>query len=183
MSLLKNIKNMLGEYRFRRELKTIIREPESISLDEASSIGILYDATDERDSETVKNFMKNIKSTFRKDFLALGYVDKRTMHSSQYAQLSLDYFSNKDLNFMMIPVNPTVSNFINTKFDILININSQKCVPLSYITAVSKARFKVGVFTEVNGNCFDMMVKLPDEPSVKTTLEEIEYFLRLIRKT
>jgi hypothetical protein len=182
MSLGKNIRSILGHQRFIRDMKLVKRERESVSFDEASNIGILYNATDERDSEIVKNYMKNIRSVFKKDVLALGFVDKKTMHSSQYAQLSLDFFSRKDLNFMMIPANPTVTNFINTKFDILININARKCLPLSYIAAVSRARFKVGRFTENNPEYFDMLVKIKDEPSIKTVLEEIEHFLRIIRK-
>jgi hypothetical protein len=82
----------------------------------------------------------------------------------------------------MIPVNPVVKNFINEKFDILINLNSGKCFPLKYISALSKARFRVGRYNSQNAVCFDMMIKLHGEPTLKTVVEEIENFLRLINR-
>jgi hypothetical protein len=182
MSIAKSIRSVLGRRKFQRELQELKREPESVSFEEANNIGIIYDATDERDSEAVKNYMKNIRSAFKKDIHAIGYVDRKNLHSSQYAQFGLDYFSQKDLNFKMIPVSPTVKNFINEKFDILINISYRKSLPLTYITALSKARFKVGAFSNINNDGLDMMVKVNGEPTVKIVLEEIERFLRIIRK-
>ncbi len=182
MSITKNIRSVLGRRKFRKDLANLKREPASVSFDEAGNIGIIYDATDERDSESVKNYMKSIRSTFKKDIVAMGFVDKKKMHSSQYAQFGLDFFSQKDLNFKMIPVNPVVKNFINEKFDILINISLRKSLPVAYITALSKARFKVGTYSVSNNEGLDMMVKVDGDPSVKTVLEEIEHFLRIIKK-
>ena len=182
MSITKNIRTVLGRRKFRRELQSLKREPQSVSFDEANNIGIVYDATNERDSETVKNYMKNIRSSFKKDIVAIGYVDKKKLANSQYAQFGLDFFSQKDLNFKMIPVSPVVKNFINEKFDILINISATRSLPLIYISALSKARFKVGTFTNSSSDGLDMMVKVNGEASVKTILEEIEHFLRIIRK-
>lgn len=182
MSITKNIRSVLGRRKFRKDFKQLKREPESVSFEEASNIGIIYDATDERNSETVKNYMKTIRASFRKDIVAMGFVNKKKLHASQYAQFGLDYFSQKDLNFKMIPVNPVVKNFINKKFDILINICQQKSLPLAYVTAMSKARFKVGAFNNSTPEGLDMMVKVEGEPSLKIILEEIEHFLRIIKK-
>jgi hypothetical protein len=165
-----------------KEMKKIRRKPEIVSFDDASKIGLLYDATDERDSEAVKSYVKSVRSNFKKDILAMGYVDRKTLPKSQYAQFGLDFFTRKDLNFQMIPVDPIVNNFINEKFDILINLNSGKCFPLRYISAMSKARFRVGRYGGNSSDFFDMMIKIKGEPTIKTVIEEIEHFLRLIKK-
>ena len=183
MLINKNIRVWLGQHRFMKEMKRINRKPEIVSFDEATKIGILYDATDEHDSDSVKNYVKNVRANYKKDILAMGYVDKKALHKSQYAQIGLDFFTRKDLNFQMIPVNPVVNNFINENFDILINLNSGKCFPLRYISAMSKARFRVGRYSSSNTVYFDMMVKLKGEPPLNTVIEEIEHFLRLIKKT
>ena len=182
MLVSRNIRVWLGHQRFINEMKKINRNPEIVSFDEASKIGILYDATDERDSDSVKNYIKNIRANFKKDILAMGFVDRKETHKSQYAQFGLDFFTKKDLNFQMIPINPIVNNFINEKFDILINLNSGKCFPLRYISAMSKARFRVGRYSSSNTIYFDMMIKLNGEPPIRTVIEEIEHFLRLIKK-
>ena len=182
MLLNKNIRIWLGHQRFLNEMKRIERKPEIVSFDEAVKIGILYEATDERNSDSVKSYVKIIRSVYKKDVLAMGYVDKKETHKSQYAQFGLDFFTRKDLNFRMIPVNPIVNNFIDEKFDILINLNSGKCFPLRYISAMSKARFRVGRYSSSNTVYFDLMIKLKGDPPIRTVIEETEHFLRLIRK-
>ena len=183
MLLNKNIRVWLGHNRFLKEMKRTIRKPEIVNFEEASKIGILYDATDERDSDSIKNYIKNVRSVYKKDILAMGYVDKKLTHKSQYAQFGLDFFTRKDLNYRMIPVNPVVKNFINEKFDILINLNSGKCFPLRYISAMSKAKFRVGRYSSTNTIYFDLMVNLEGDPPIRTVMNEIEHFLRLIKKT
>jgi len=182
MLMNKNLRIWLGHNHFKKEMKRINRKPEVINFEEATKIGILYDATDERDSDSIKNYIKNIRSVYKKDILAMGYVDKKSTHQSQYAQFGLDFFTRKDLNFRMIPVNPVVKNFINENFDILIHFELGKCFPLPYISAMSKARFRVGRYSSSTTVYFDMMVNLKGEPPIRTVMDEIEHFLRLIKK-
>jgi hypothetical protein len=178
----KRVRTWIGQYRFLKETRKISRKPEVVSFDKAESIGLLYDATDERNSETIKQYVKSIRANYKKDILAMGFVDKKSLHNSQYAQFGLDFFTRKDLNFSFIPVDPIVKNFINEKFDILINLNVERCFPLQYISAMSKAKFKVGCYSQNNRVDFDMMVKLKSDSPLKTVIEEIEHFLRIIKK-
>ena len=182
MQLSKGIRTKLGQYRFIKEMKKFSREPEIVSFNEAAKIGLLYDATDTRNSETMKNYVKNLRTNFKKDVLAMGFVDKKIPHASQFAQFGLDFFTRKDLSFQMIPSDPIVDNFMNEKFDILINLNMGKSFPLRYISARSKAKFKVGCFNTDSADYFDMMVKLDSGTPLKTIIEEIEHFLRIIHK-
>ena len=78
MLISKKIRTKLGQHRFLKEVKRIERRPEIINFDEAAKIGILYDATDERDSDSVKNYVKSIRTNYKKDILAMGYVDQIT---------------------------------------------------------------------------------------------------------
>ncbi len=180
MSLSKNIRGRLGQLRFLKETQKLNFSPELINFDKASSIGILYDATDERDYETVKAYVKKIRSNYKKDVLAMGYVDKKKLPPTQFAQYGLDFFTRKDLDFRLIPSDPIVKNFIDQKFDILINLNSGSCFPLRYITALSKSRFRVGRYDQKNTACYNMMIHLTGEPSLKEVIEETEHFLRKI---
>jgi hypothetical protein len=182
MILNKNIRAWIGNHQFLKEIKKVERKREIISFDDANKIGILYDATDERDSETIKNYVKNTRANFKKEILAVGYIDKKIVGNNQYAQVGIDYFTKKDLNFSMKPDNIIVNNFIREEFDILINLNSGKCYPLKYISAMSRARFRVGRFSSSNSVHLDMMVKLSGDPPLKIVIEEIEHFLRLIKK-
>jgi hypothetical protein len=182
MKINKKLRTWLGHYRFVKDAKRVNRKPQVVNFEEAVRIGVLYDATDDRDSESIKNYVRNMRNNYKKDVLAMGYVDKKSLRKTQYAQRGLDFFTRKDLNFRMIPVSPIVHNFINEKFDILINLNSGKCFPLKYISALSNAKFRVGRYNLYTSDCFDMMIKIKGEPPLKTILEEMEHFLRLIKK-
>lgn len=183
MMLSRKIRTQFGKYCFLKELKKFSREPEIVNFDQATSIGFLYDATLESDTEVIKNYTRNLRSNSKKDVLAMGYVDKKKPHKSQYAQFGLDFFTRKDLNFIMIPVDPSVQNFIEKKFDILVNVNSSNSFPLQYISALSNAKFKVARFQNKKEDAFDMMIKIDNEAPLKTVLEEIEKYLRLIHSS
>ncbi len=182
MTLRKTIRIRLGQMHILSELKKARFKREVVSFDEANKIGLLYDATDEKDSEAIKNYVKTVRSTFKKDILAMGFVDKKVLPASQFAQYGLDFFTKKDLNYKMIPTDPIVRNFINEKFDILINLNSGKCFPLRYISAMSRARFRVGRYLKSDIDYYDMMVQMKGEPSIKVVIEEIEHFLKQLKK-
>lgn len=181
MKLGKRIRARLGHLHFIQELKKVRMKREIVSFNEATKIGLLYDATDEKDYEVVKSYVKKIRSTFKKDILAMGFVDRKTLPQSQFAQYGLDFFTKRDVNFKMIPVNPIVQNFINEKFDILINLNSGKCFPLRYIAAMSQAKFRVGRYVRNATDSYDLMVQIKGEPGIKTVIEEIEHFLKILK--
>jgi hypothetical protein len=181
MSLSKNIRAKLGQLRFLKEVQKQKYKAEVIAYDQASSIGILYDATDERDYETVKAYVKTVRGQHKKDILAMGFVDKKKLPPAQFAQYGLDFFTRSDLDFRLIPNNPIVKNFIDQKFDILINLNSGSCFPLRYIAALSKCRFRVGRYDQKNTSCYDMMIHLSGDTPLKEVIEETEHFLRKIK--
>lgn len=181
MKLSRNIRSVLGRYQYAQDVKKVRAKRETVGFDEAKKIGILYDATDERDYETVKNYVKQVRSQYKKDILAMGFVDRKQLPPSQFAQYGLDFFTRKDLNFRMIPIDPIVQNFIHERFDILINLHSGRSFPLQYIAAMSNARFRVGRYDKRNMLCYDMMIQLAGEPGIKTMIEEMENFLRKLK--
>ncbi len=180
MGLRKNIRSKLGNYRFLQEIKKVKLKHEVVGFDEAKKIGLLYDATDDTNYEIVKQYVKTIRSQ-QKEVLALGYVDKKILPVNKFAQYGLDFFTRKNLNWQMIPSNPIVTNFINEKFDILINLNNNKCFPLLYISAVSHSRFRVGRFDKKDVSCYDLMIQVKGEQGIKVFIEEAENYLRQIK--
>ena len=181
LALPKNIRVALGHYHFLRETKKKHAERSTVSFDHATKIGVLYDATDEHEFEVVKNYVKHVRGNFRKDIFALGFVDRKVLPSSQYAQFGLDFFTRKSLDYKMVPKDIVVTNFMDEKYDILINLASSRCFPLRYIAALSNAKFRVGRFDKKDIHCYDMMVEIKGEPPVKTVIEEMETCLRQIR--
>ena len=55
MEILENIKKNIGQWVFQRDLKFNKRIKSVSNIDDAKSIGILYDATSEKQVKTVSN--------------------------------------------------------------------------------------------------------------------------------
>jgi hypothetical protein len=153
---------------------------EAVGFNEALKIGILYDATNDKDYETIKQYVKNIRSQ-QKEILALGYVNEKKLPQNKFAQYGLDFFTRQNFRFNLTPNNVIISNFINEKFDILINAGSNDIFPLRFISATSHARFRVGRFDDKNTFCYEMMIHTPEQTGIKEFLEAAEESLRQIK--
>src|SRR6185436_19560118 len=101
-------RKILANLRLRKELDMNKNGHETVSFDAAKKIGLLYDATEPKDFEIVKEYVKHVRSR-QKEVLALGYVDKKTLPQNQFAQLGLDFFTRKDLNWQHFPKSLEVS--------------------------------------------------------------------------
>ena len=156
------------------------RVKKMIPFSEAKRIGILYDSTSEKHYEVVKLFVKTIRAQ-QKDVLALGYYDKKELPETRYAKLGLDFFTRKSLNWYLKPHHPVINNFINSDFDILINLNIEKSFPLKYISAHAKAKFKIGRYHKLNTPYCDMMIHTEENISLGKFIEQVLHYLNLLK--
>lgn len=182
MAVPKKIRSYLGQRRFLQDVRKQQQPHGVVPFEEAVRIGILYDATDERDYEVVKAYVKQVRSVYKKDVLAMGFVDKKQLPAGQFAQYGLDFFTRKELDFRLIPRDPIVDNFIREPFDILINLSNGKSFPLRYIAALSHAKFRIGRYDKRNLSCYEMMLQLPPDTGIKTVIEETERYLRQVKR-
>ena len=176
------LQTALANMRFRKEMEKISFRREAVGFDEARKIGLLYDATNEKNYEAVKAYLKTVRKE-QKEIFALGYVDKKELPKSQFAQYGIDFFTRKNLSWRMVPGNLAVENFITESYDIVINLAPNSCFPLRYIAAVSHARFRVGRFDKRNTGCYDLMLNIGHDIAIEELLVQFENYLRLIKST
>ncbi len=179
MSINKRIRLAFAKYRFQKEIKGFQRNRKVIGIHDAKKIGVLYNATEMEDFEIVKTYVRKLLAD-KKEVVSLGYVDKKELPATQFAKLGLDFFSRKNLNWYMVPNSPLVENFINEEFDILINLNIGLCFPLQYISAISKAKFRVGQYDMKNTGFYDFMIHTPKNETLKHFIEQTDYYLNKI---
>ncbi len=180
MGVNKGVRHKIANYLFLRELKNQKRNFHSVTFDEAKKIGILYEATSDHHYELVKQFVKDIRSQ-QKEVLALGYVDRKELPAMRFAKLGLDFFTRKSVNWKLKPQDIHVQNFIDGDFDILINLNTEKCFPLKYISAMTKARFKIGKYDPRNLPFCDMMIQSGEHTGLKEFIEQVNHYLKLLK--
>ncbi len=180
MQFIEDIKHKFGRWVFQKELKSNKRTKAVSNLEDAKSIGILYEATDAAQIKKIEPFVKYFFE-LKKDVKALGYVNKKKLDNHHIPKLNYDFFYLKDLNWYYKPQNYIINNFVKKEYDILINLSDSNCIPIKYLVASSLAHFKIGQF-EDGFEIYDLMIKLDKDKGKERLMEEIKHYLNLINK-
>lgn len=180
MQFIEDFKQKVGKWVFQRELKINKRTKEVCNLDNAQSIGILYDATSEDQIKIIKPFVSYFFD-LKKDVKALGYVNSKQLSFHHTPKLQYDFFYQKDLNWFYKPQNYIIDNFVKKEYDILINLCDSSIIPIKYLVASSIAHFKIGIHEE-NYEIYDLMISLKDDKSIEKLMHEINHYINLINK-
>ncbi len=180
MKLGKQFKQKAASYFFNREMQKHPRQTKTMRFHDAKTIGIVYDATIERNYEIVKAYVKQLRDEFKKDVLALGYYDGLELPPMRFSKLGLDFFTKKNLNWYLKPAHPMVSKFTNVGFDMLICLNTEKCYPLKYISALTKANFKIGKYEKNSSPVYDFMISVKDQVTLPQFIDLVNNYLKHI---
>jgi len=180
MQFIEDFKQKVGKWVFQRELQTNSRTKEVCNLDDAKSIGILYNATSEQQIKIIKPFVSYFFD-LKKDVKALGYVNAKELSYCHTPKLQYDFFYQKDLNWYYKPQNYIIDNFITKEYDILINLCDSSAIPIKYLVASSIAHFKIGIYEE-DYEIYDLMISLKEDKSIEKLMNEIKHYIKLINK-
>jgi len=181
VSIIEKITKRIGEIACHRAAAHVKVIRDAKNFEQAKKIGILYDATDLEEFEIVKEYAKVIREE-RKEVKALGFVNEKETQSNQMPTIDLDFFTKKDLNWYHKPGGYIVENFINTEYDILISLNFNDCYPLQYISAVSKAKFRVGKYDEKYKLYYDLMIDLQNNNNLSYFIELVNHYINMINR-
>jgi hypothetical protein len=180
MKLFDGIKEWLGRRALLREAAPM-RRPVAKNLAQSVKVGMLYLVTDEQAHAHVKNYVKKIKEELGiTRLMALGFCDEKELPHYLHAKLNFDALCQKDLNWYRIPHGNVVQNFIAEEYDILIDLTLRDHLPLQYIVAKSRARFKVGRLSDANAHFLDMMIDTAGANSLPQLISNIDRYLMMI---
>ena len=182
MQAIDKIKIKAGRLILNRELKNSEqRNPVVCNLNNASSIALLMNISDETDMRKITKFEKFLKAEFGiKKVFVLGYSDnKKEDPDFLRSSISFDYLQRKDLSWNGIPSGPVYENFVAERFDILIDMTNYFNVPLRFGLLRSKAKFKTGMFSEESKPYFDMMIAF-DKDDFEEYANQVVHYLTII---
>ena len=111
IKFLEDFKHKIGQWIFHRELKLNKRKKSVSNLDDAKSIGILFEATSKEQILEVKPLVDYFFK-LRKDVKAFGYVNSKKFDECHIPKLQYDFFNLKDLNWYYKPQNDYILNFL-----------------------------------------------------------------------
>ena len=161
MSFLEQLQLRLYNYFLRQKLKKNKVERNAVNFDAAKRIGILFDATNPENETVVNRYKRNLQNN-GKQVDMLAYVDDKQEHDTTLFK----YFNRKNLSWTLEPTGTLVEQFIQTPFDILLNLHINTVPPLEYVSALSKAHLRVGQFRDSKEYCYDLMIDIPEGDSL-----------------
>lgn len=154
------------------------RERKGCSLKHADSVGLVYLERDHGHYREIKDLAKRLKEEFGvKRVGMMSFVPEEGKDTPTWLVKKLDsgYFCKSDLNWFGWPVKEFEA-FVDTPFDILIDLEVEPVLPLKFVVRSSMAGMKVGVdHPEWNS---DLDVRLVHEELKEADMEEVDVILQ-----
>lgn len=164
------LRTRYGENVLIKKIKQQKRTIQSCNIDNAQSIGILFNATHSVSFEIIKNLVKDL-SEKKRTIMVLGFVDSKQLIDHYLYRKGFEFFTRKELNWYEKPESEAVTEFMKKDFDLLISLSLQENYPLKYILSLSKAKFKVGRLTTAHDS-LDLMIDIDKEIQAMNDLQK-----------
>lgn len=178
MGFIDNIKKTYASRQIKADAKNVVRQKVAVNIEEAKTIGIAFEFTTNEDFELLKKYVLYLRE-YKKKVKAIGYYTSKEEPNISYSKVDYDFFGKKSHNWYGKPTDHIVTNFIEEEFDILIDLNVNDQSVLTYIAAMSKAKFKLGRFEE-NDYIHDLLFESPKEKGLKFFLKQVDTYLAMI---
>ncbi len=180
MILFHKIRLKFGHKILTKRLKKTFRNKQVYNLGLAETAGILISTENEADWLENKPFIDFLNDNKIK-LTVLIYLKNKNL-ISYYSQLQkVNYFSKDRLTFFFVPKADFIDKFCKKEFDLLIDLSLNHFFPTTYITALSKAHFKVGLKNEYN-QFYDLMIDLGNLKNREVYFEQLKHYLTLLNQ-
>jgi hypothetical protein len=180
MELFRNLRIRAGRSMLAGKMAKTIRKVHYINFCNIKSIGVVWDASKPEDFIKLSRFHQKM-SEQNKEVTIFGFFPGKELPDQYIAVRFLTCLKKKEVDFLYRPVSPEAQSFMKSKFDVLIDINFKKQLPLVYITSLSQALLKVGLTdSKPESSPFDLMISLKNSVSIDSYLEQVLYYLEMI---
>lgn len=168
------LKLKLSKWVLNRNLKKDQRISKLCSLKNATNIGITFVAKSSSQFAEINKFIKELNSRGIKTS-ALGYIPEKKPKDFFLSEKTINFFYDKELDWLYRLKNVSAIEFQETKFDILIDIDSNAYYPMHMLLNKSRALFKVGKFNEKSP--FDLMIDVKKSSDLKFYFDQVIHYL------
>lgn len=166
----------LHHHYLNRKLKKQDYPHQTTNFEKAKRIGILFDGSKPENFPIIKNYLKTLRNK-QKTVVVIGFISKDVNHEF----IPFNFYSEKDVNWIFIPRHPILVEFLDTPYDLLINLYTEECLSLEYLSAMSKAKYRVGRYIADKTYCYDLMINLEEKKDLKDFIKQIDHYVNLIK--
>lgn len=180
MELFRNIRLRIGNAILRKRVSRTNRKMEYRNFMNVRSIGVVWDASKNAEFQALSRFHQNMQER-NIEVKILGFYNGKHLPDQYTAIRYLTCIRKSETNLFYIPESTEVNGFINRNFDILIDVNFEKIFSLLYVTKLSKASLKVGIFEPESNAPFDMMMEIKNPVQLDVYLRQVIQYLEMIK--
>ncbi len=164
------------EKSIKKQLNFILKTPRKHGeSSKIKSLGVVVNASEVVKLDVFQAISQQLN--IRQDMLKIVSF---TTDKNENALLGNVSFNAGDISWGGKIANPELQSFVNTNFDVLISYYTQDVTALKYITAISKAKFKVGIFkTDDRLNDLIINTEINQTDNFKT---ELYKYLKVLNK-
>ncbi len=180
MELFKNTRLKIGRSVLKKRLARTSRKLSYNGFAAVKKIGIVWDASNTAEFSGLSRFCQKMNER-NIEVKILGYFDGKELPDQYTAIRYLTCLRKHEISFFYLPLSSEATAFTNNKFDILIDTNFKKVLPLYYISSLSAAQFKVGLFeSDSEETQFDLMLEIKYPVDVDNFLNQALQYLEMI---
>jgi hypothetical protein len=160
-------------------MNAINRKQKPVNLESARTATILYYLPDEATYKKVELILSRLNELNLKTRVVC-YTDLKIIPHYFIPKITQDIITAKDVNWRFQPQKPFVKEFIDTEFDILIDLSLSDYLPLLYCSALSKAGLKVGRYNEDHQSFYDLMIHAGQDETIDSFADQVIHYLSMI---
>lgn len=182
MELFKALRLSMGRMGMKRRSSRLRRTRFNGNLKNARSIGIVWDASRPDEFRILSQFHQKMQER-NIEVKIIGWYPEKILPDKLTAIRYLSVIKRENLNFVYVPISQEANEFMNRKFDIVIDLNFENIFPLAYISSLSVAGLKVGIFEENNKvhQC-DMMLQMSKKTDKGEYLAQVVHYLEMVNR-
>jgi hypothetical protein len=178
LSLIAKIRLFFLNRAIKVEARKLKRNVQVFNLEQAKSIGVVYNASTENDYNRAAGLIRHLQAQ-GKMVKSIGIAPFKIRPHYLPTKLSYDFITANELNWYKKPYGTFVEDFIKYEFDILIDLNLMGNDSLRYVTSLSKAKFKIGLYNEEHKAIYDFMLEGIGPTKVSLFIKELLHYLEI----
>lgn len=169
----------IGNRMLRKRFKNTKRNKTAHNFKSASSATIIFDVLIPDSFTVVKDFSKYLKENGISTKV-IGFVAQNEIPQEMLLWANFEFITKKEINWYGKPGGPVAESHFNSEPDILFVFSFARSLSIDFLSQLSKARFKVGCFTE-DSNDYDLMINPPGSKcDLEFLTEQVKLYINML---
>lgn len=143
--------------------------------EKANNFGLVFTIGSKEKHESIKRFIKQLEKDGKK-VNCLAYLPKGVENH----EFLFSFFSIKDLGFWGNLESESITEFLATKYDYSLFLDTDLHPLVENILSRKKSNFRVGPYIQGKENLFDLMIHIESKNNTEQHMEQVLHYIKLL---